>query len=103
MDFTQPKRKRSDEKGTITSTTSRQPTELKTISQNGEDIFLGKLKEILLDLGILTAVEAREHTTVDATIRIVRKLPPLLTALQDKKYKELNEENLSLECVRIFD
>ena len=50
----------------------------------------------------MTAVEAREHTTVDATIRIVRQLPPLLTALQDKKYKELNEKNLSLECVRIF-
>ena len=33
--------------------------------------FFGKLKEILPDLGILTAVEAREHTTVDATIRIV--------------------------------
>ena len=50
----------------------------------------------------MTAVEAREHTTVDATIRIVRKLPPLLAALQDKKCKELNEENLSLECVKIF-
>ena len=25
-----------------------------------------------------------------------------MAALQDKKYKELNEENLSLECVRIF-
>ena len=62
----------------------------------------GKLKEILPDLGILTAVEAREHTAVDATIRIVRNLPPLLTALQDKKYKELNEENLSLECSEYF-
>ena len=52
--------------------------------------------------GVLTAVEAKEHTTADATKRIVRKLPPLLNALQDTKYKELNEHDLGLECSRIF-
>ena len=64
--------------------------------------FFWETERNLPDSGIFTAVEAWEHTTVDATIRIVRKLPPLLTTLQDKKYKEVNEENLSLECVRIF-
>ena len=45
-------------------------------------LFFEKLKEILPNSGILKAVEASEHTAAD--VRIVRKLPPLLTALQDR-------------------
>ena len=52
--------------------------------------------------GVLTAVEAMAEPSMKTDARIVRKLPPLLTTLQDNKYQDLNEENLNMECVSIF-
>jgi len=45
-------------------------------------------------------VEASEHNAAD--VHIVRKLPPLLTALQDNKYQDLDEDSLNVECIKIF-
>ena len=39
---------------------------------------------------------------MEAAIRMVRKLPPLLTALQDNKYQDLDEDSLNVECIKIF-
>ena len=77
ISFSQPKRKQSNETIPIISRPTKQ---IKTLPQKNEDVFFGKLKEILPNSGVLTAVEAMAEPSMKTDARIVRKLPPLLTA-----------------------
>ena len=66
-------------------------------------MFLKGLKAMQPNAAILTAVIPIPQKETDSHTPAIRTLPPTIMSLHHPCYTELNEEELKLECKRVFE